>query len=99
MHTGMSYSNKRLKTEAYYASVKEKAATAPSASSDNSGKSVSSHLHWKDDFSHMINKMRFKYSTQPKTVSEGLKYDSISKGKIASQTGNMAFECYFIYCC
>jgi hypothetical protein len=40
MHTGMSYSNKRLKTEAYYTSVKEKATIAPPASLDNSGKCV-----------------------------------------------------------
>jgi hypothetical protein len=70
MHTGMSYSNKRLKTEAYYAPVKEKVTTAPSASSNNSDKYVSSHMHWKDDFSHMISEMRLKYSTQPKAGSK-----------------------------
>jgi hypothetical protein len=87
----MSYSNKRLKIEAYYAFFKEKAATAPSASSDNYGKFVSSHLHWKDDFPHMISKMRLEDSTQPKAGSEGLKYDSINKGKIASQTRKYGF--------
>jgi hypothetical protein len=91
MHTGMSYSNKRLKIEAYYAPVKEKAATAPSTSSNNSDKSVSSHMHWKDDCSHMISEMRLKDSTQPKAGSEGLKDDSINKGKIASQTGKYGF--------
>jgi hypothetical protein len=91
MYIGMSYSNKMMKTEAYYASVKEKAATAPSAFSDNSGKSVSSHLHWKDNFSHMINKMTLKDSTQPKEGSKGLKDDSINKGKIASQTKKYGF--------
>ena len=87
----MRYSNKRLKTEAYYALVKEKAATTPSTSSNNYDKSVSSHMHWKDDCSHMINEMRLKDSTQPKAGSEGLKYDSINKGKIASQTGKYGF--------
>jgi hypothetical protein len=80
-----------VKIEAYHASVKEKVATAPSTSLDNSGKSVSSHMHWKDDFSHMINKMRLKYSTQPKAGSKELKDDSINKGKIASQTGKYGF--------
>jgi hypothetical protein len=61
--TGMSYSNKRLKTKAYYTSVKEKATTSPSASSDNSSKFMSSHLHWKGDCPHMINKMRLEDST------------------------------------
>jgi hypothetical protein len=87
----MSYSNERLKTEAYYASVIEKATTAPSASSDYYDKSVSSHMHWKDDCSHMISKMRLKDSTQSKAGLEGLKDDSISKGKIASQTGKYGF--------
>jgi hypothetical protein len=70
---------------------KRKSATAPSASSNNSDKSVSSHMHWKDDFSHMISEMRLKDSTQPKAGSEGLKDDSINKGKIASQTGKYGF--------
>ena len=91
MHVGMSYSNKRLKTEACYASVKEKVVTTPSAFLDNSDKSVSSHMHWKDDCSHVINKMRLKDSTQRKAGSEGLKDDSINKGKIASQTGKYGF--------
>jgi hypothetical protein len=87
----MSYSNKRLKIKAYYTSVKEKATTSPSASSDNSGNSVSSHLHWKDDCPHMIRKMRLEDSTQPKAGSKGLKYYSISKRKIASQTKKYGF--------
>jgi hypothetical protein len=39
----------------------------------------------------MINKMRLKDSTQPKAGLEGLKDDSIRKGKIASQTGKYGF--------
>jgi hypothetical protein len=91
MHVGMSYSNKRLKTEAYYASVKEKVVTVPSASLDNSDKSMSSHMHWKDDCSHMISKMGLKDSTQLKAVSKGPKDNSINKRKIASQTGKYGF--------
>jgi hypothetical protein len=80
MHVGMISSNKRMKTKAYYTSVKEKAATAPSTSLDNSSKSMSSHLHWKEYFFHMINNTRFKEPTQPKAGAEGLKYDSSNKG-------------------
>jgi hypothetical protein len=87
----MSYSNKLLKIEAYYTSVKQKVATAPFASSDNSGKFVSSHLDWKEDCHHMIRNMRLEYSTQPKVGSKGLKDDSINKGNIASQTGKYGF--------
>jgi hypothetical protein len=73
MHTGMSYSNKRLKTEAHYAPVKGKATTAPSSPSNDSDKSVSSHMHWRDDCSHVINEIRPKGSTQPKANSEEIK--------------------------
>jgi len=92
----MRYSNKSLKTEAYHASVKEKDATAPSASSDNYGKSVSSHLHWKDDGSHIISNMRLKDPTHPKVGAEGLKDDSISKGKMASQTEKIWFLSFIV---
>jgi hypothetical protein len=87
----MSYSNKRQKNEAFHAFVKQKSATTSSTSLDNSSKSVSSHMHWKDDRSRMINKMRLKDSTQPKAGSEELKDDSINKGKIASQTEKYGF--------
>jgi hypothetical protein len=91
MHTGMSYSNKRLKIEAHYAPVKGKATTAPSAPSNDSDKSMSSHMHWRGDCSHMINEMTLKDSTQPKAGSKGLKDDSNNKGNIASQTGKYGF--------
>jgi hypothetical protein len=91
MHRGMSYSNKSLKTEAHYAHVKEKSTTTPSASSNNYDKSMSCNMHWKDDFSHMINKMRLKDSTHCKAGSKGLKYNSNNKGKIASETGKYEF--------
>jgi hypothetical protein len=91
MHTRMSYSNKRLKIEAHYALVEKKVTTAPFASSNNSDKSVFSCMHWRDNFSHMIKKIRLKDSTQPKVGSEGLKYDSSNKGKIASRTRKYGF--------
>jgi len=93
----MSYSNKRMKIEGYYTSVKDKVATSPSTSSDNSGKSVSSYMHWKDDLSHMMNKMRLKYSTEPKAGSKGLKYDITNKGKIASQNGKHVFWDFLLF--
>jgi hypothetical protein len=87
----MSYSNKRLKTEAHYAPVKGKATTAPSSPSNDFDKSVSSHMKWRDDCSHVINEIRPKGSTQPKENSESLKGDNNNKGKIASQTGKYGF--------
>jgi hypothetical protein len=91
MHIGMSYSNKRLKTEAYYASVKEKVVIAPSTSSNNSDKYVSSHMHWKDDCSHVISQIRPKGSTQQKADSGKSKGDNNNQGKITSQSGKSNF--------
>jgi hypothetical protein len=87
----MSYSNKRLKTEAHYAPDKGKATTAPSSPSNDSDKSVSSRMQLRDDCSHVINEIKPKGSTQPKANSESLKGDSNNKGKIASQTGKYGF--------
>jgi hypothetical protein len=91
MHTGMRFSSKRLKTEAYHAPKKGKATTAPSPSSNDSDKSVSSHMQLRDDCSHVISEIRPKGSTHPKENSESLKGDSRNKGKISSQTGEYGF--------
>jgi hypothetical protein len=91
MCIGMISSNKRLKTEPHHAPVKWKATTAPSSPLNDSDKSVSSNMHWRNDCSHMIREMRHKGSTQPKADSEGLKGDSSNKGKISSQTGKYGF--------
>jgi hypothetical protein len=89
MHTGMSSSSKRLKTEAQHAPDKGKATTAPSSPSNDSDKSVSSRMHLRDNFSHVISEIRPKGSTQPKAISERSKGDSNNKGRIASQTGKI----------
>ena len=87
----MRFASKRLKIEAYHAPDKGETTTNPFPPSNDSDKSVSSCMHWRDDFSHMINKMRPKGSIQPKEKSKGLKGDSNNKGKIASQTGKYGF--------
>jgi hypothetical protein len=91
MHTRMSFSSKRLKIEAHHAPNKWKATTTPSSPSKYFDKSVSSHMHLRDDFSHVISKIRPKGSTQPKANSEKLKGDSSDKGNIASQTRKYGF--------
>jgi hypothetical protein len=87
----MSISSKRLKTEAHHAPDKGKATTTPSSPSNDSNKSLSSHMHLRDDFSHAISEIKPKGSTQPKENSERLKGDSSNKGNIASQTGKYGF--------
>jgi hypothetical protein len=80
----MVFSSKRLKIEVRHAPDKGKATTAPSSPSNDFDKSVSSHMHLRDDFSHVINKIRPKGSTQPKAILERSKGDRNNKGKIAS---------------
>jgi hypothetical protein len=86
-----SHTSKRLKTEAHHAHDKGKVVASPSSPSSDSAKSVSSHMHLRDDFSHVISEIRPKGSTQPKANSEKSKGDNSNKGKIASQSGKYGF--------
>jgi hypothetical protein len=54
-------------------------------------KSISSHMHLRDDCSLVINEIRPKGSTQLKENLERSKGDSNNKGKIASQSGKYGF--------
>jgi hypothetical protein len=60
---------KRLKTEAHLAPDKGKAIATPSSPSNDSDKSMSSRMHFRDDFSHVISNTRPKVSTHPKANS------------------------------
>jgi hypothetical protein len=75
----MIFSSKRLKIEAHHALDKGKTTTVPSSPSNDSDKSVSSRMHLKDDYSHVISKIRPKGSTKTKENSERLKDDSNNK--------------------
>ena len=75
----MSYSNKRLKTEAHYAPDKGKATTAPSSPSNDYDKSVSSRMHLRENLSHVISEIKPKGYTLPKANSERLKADRNEK--------------------
>jgi hypothetical protein len=75
---------------------KGKIVVAPSSPSSDSSKYVSSHMHLKDDCSHVINEIKPQGYTQPKANSENSKGDSNNKGKIASQSGKYGFLLYFI---
>jgi hypothetical protein len=77
-----SHARKRLKIEAHHAPDKEKVIVALSSPSNDSAKSMSSCVHLRDDFSHVISKIRPKGSTQPKKNSEKSKGDNNNKGKI-----------------
>jgi hypothetical protein len=91
-----SHASKRLKTEAHHAPDKEKSIDSPSSLSNDSDKYVSSLIHLRDDFSHVINKIRPKGSTETQENSERSKGDNNNKGKIASESGKYGFL-VFIY--
>jgi hypothetical protein len=86
-----SHARKRMKTEALHAPDKVKSIASPSSSSSDSDKSVSSRMHLRDNFSHVISEIRPKGSTQPKENSKRSKGDSSNKGKIAPQSGKYGF--------
>ena len=86
-----SHASKRLKIEAHHALDKGKFVGAPSSPSNDSNKSVSSHMHLRDDFSHAMSEIMPKGSTHPKENSERSKGDSSNKGNIASQSGKYGF--------
>jgi hypothetical protein len=86
-----SHASKRLKTEAHHTHDKGKAVVAPSSPSSDSAKSVSSHMHLRDDCSHVISEIKPKGSTQPKANLGKSKGNNNNKGKIASQSGKYGF--------
>jgi hypothetical protein len=86
-----SHTSKRLKTKAHHAPDKVKVVASPSSPSNDSAKSVSSHMHLRYDFFHVISEIRPKGSTQPKKNSEKSKRGSNNKGKIASLSGKYGF--------
>jgi hypothetical protein len=82
-----SHASNRLKIESHHAPDKGKVVVAPSSPSNDSSKSISSRMHLRDDFSHVISEIRPKGSTQPKENSKKSKGDNKNKGKIASHSG------------
>jgi hypothetical protein len=86
-----SHTRKRLKTKSHHVLDKGKFFFSLSSPSNDSVKSMSSHMHLRDYFSHVMSDIRPKVSTQPKGNSEKSKGDSRNKGKIASQSGRYGF--------
>jgi len=63
----------------------------PSSPSSDSKKSVSSRMHLRGDFFHVISEIKPQGSTQPKANSGKSKGDNNNKGRIASQSGKYGF--------
>jgi hypothetical protein len=86
-----SHANKRLKIEAHHAFDKGKVVVAPSSPSNESDKFMSSQMHLRDDFSHMISEIMPKGSSQLKAISGKSGGDNNNQGRVASQTGKYGF--------
>jgi hypothetical protein len=86
-----SHVRKRLKIESHHAPDKGKFFSAPSSPPNDSTKSISSHMHLRDDCFHVISEIKPKRSTHPKANSEKSKGDDNNKGKIASHSGKYGF--------
>jgi hypothetical protein len=63
-----SHVSKSLKIDVPHVQDKGKATTSPFSPSNDSSKSVSSHMHMKDDCSHVISEIQPQGSNQPKAV-------------------------------
>jgi hypothetical protein len=63
----------------------------PLSPSSDSTKSMSSCMHLRDDFSHVISEIKPQGSTQPKANSRKSKGDNSDRRRIASQSGKYGF--------
>jgi hypothetical protein len=86
-----SHASKRLKTYATNVQDKGKVDASPSSPSNDSSKSVSSHMHLKDDCSHVISEIQPQGLNQPKATSGKSKGDNNDKRRIVSQSGKYGF--------
>ena len=70
---------------------KGKFVASPSSPSSDSTKLVSSRMHLRDDFSHVISEIKPQGSTQPKVNLGNSEGDGSDKRRIASQSGKYGF--------
>jgi hypothetical protein len=90
-----SHARKRLKTESHHAPDKGKSVAAPSSPSNDFAKYVSSCMHLRDDWSHVIREIRPKGSTQPKKIQRDQRETTTTRGKLPPRVKNMVFECFY----
>jgi hypothetical protein len=79
-----SHASKRLKNNNPLVQDKGNVDASPSSPSNDSSKSVSSHMHLKDDCFHVISEMQPQGSNQPHANSGKSKVENIDKIKLSS---------------
>jgi hypothetical protein len=86
MHSPIQSSHviKRIKIDVPHMQDKGKVVSSPPSPSNDSSKLVSSRMHLKDDFSHVISAIQPQGSNQPKATSRKSKGDNNDKIRIAS---------------
>ena len=70
---------------------KGKGVASASSPSNDSSKSMSSCMHLKEDFSHVISEIQPQGLNQPRATSGKSKGDNSDKIKIASRSGKYGF--------
>jgi hypothetical protein len=86
-----SHASKILNTEAHHAFDKGKYYASPSSPSNDSDKSMSSWMHLRDDFSHVINEINPTGSTHTKVNLGKSRVDNNNQGRVASHTRKYGF--------
>jgi hypothetical protein len=86
-----SHAIKQLKTDVPHVQDKGKDTSSPSSPSNDSSKSVSSHMHLKDDCSHVISEIKPQGSNQPKATFGKSNGDNSDRRNISSQSGKYGF--------
>jgi hypothetical protein len=92
-----SHASKRLKPDVPNVQDKGKVVSSPSSPSNDSSKSVSSCMHVKDDFSHVISEIQPQGSNQPRATSGKSKGDNNDKRKFLLRVASVDFNlCVFM---
>jgi hypothetical protein len=92
-----SHASKMLKTDVPHVQYKIKVVSSPSSPSNDSSKYVSSCMHVKDDFSHVISEIQPQGSNQPRATSRKSKGDNNDKRKFLLRVASVDFNlCVFM---
>jgi hypothetical protein len=86
-----SHASKRIKIDVPHVQDKGNLVASLSSPSNDSSKSVSSCMHLKEDFSHVISEIQPQGLNQPRATSGKSKGDSSDKRKTISYSGEYGF--------
>jgi hypothetical protein len=85
------HASKWIKTDVPHVKDKGDATASPSSSSNDTSKFISSHMHLKDDCSHVVIEIQPQGSNQPHANSKKSMVVNSDKRNIVSQSGKYGF--------